>query len=119
MQICTNMSWLRHYQGRITLFWGVTYITWCYTLTLSLSEGSHLLFCVLYNVVLENYSVQNSLWGRGVYSQLKTYMGCEKTITDAIKFSYNFFIILCSNRFFLEFPPRFFAFCTSSMKITI
>ena len=27
--------------------------------------------CVLYNVVSENYSVQNSHWGRGVYSQLK------------------------------------------------
>ena len=39
MQICTNMSWLRHYQGRLMLFilsfffWGggagggVTYIT--------------------------------------------------------------------------------------------
>ena len=28
-------------------------------------------FCVLYNVVLENHSVQNSPCGEGVYSQLK------------------------------------------------
>ena len=62
MQICTNMSWLRHYQGRLMLFWGVTYITWCYRLTLPLSEGLHLLFCVLHNVVSENHSVQNSPW---------------------------------------------------------
>ena len=40
-------------------------------LTLPLSEGIHLLFCVLYNLDSENYSVQNSPWGRGVYSQLK------------------------------------------------
>ena len=55
---------------------GVTYITCCYTLTLPLSESLHLLFCVLYNVVLENYSVQNSPWGGGggVYSQLKAYI---------------------------------------------
>ena len=32
---------------------------------LPLSEGLHLLFCVLYNAVSENYSVQNSLWGEG------------------------------------------------------
>ena len=38
------------------LFWGVTYITCCYTLTLPLSEGLHLLFCVLHSVVLENHS---------------------------------------------------------------
>ena len=63
MPICMNMSWLRHYQGRLMLFWGVTYITCCYTLTLPLSEGLHLLFCVLYNVVSENHSVQNSPWG--------------------------------------------------------
>ena len=35
-------------------------------------------FCFLYNVVSENYSVQNSPWGgggggRGVYCQLKVY----------------------------------------------
>ena len=30
-------------------------------------------FCVLYNVVLENHSVQNSPWGEGVYSQLNAY----------------------------------------------
>ena len=47
------------------LFWGVTYITCCYTLTLPLSEGLRLLFCVLYNVVSENHSVQNSSWGGG------------------------------------------------------
>ena len=47
------------------LFWGVTYITWCYTLTLPLSEGLHFLFCVLYNVVSENHSVQNSPGGEG------------------------------------------------------
>ena len=47
------------------LFLGVTYITWCYRLTLPLSEGYHLLFCVLYNVVSENHSVQNSPWGGG------------------------------------------------------
>ena len=34
-------------------------------LTLPLSEGLHLLFCVLYNVVSENHSVQNSPWGGG------------------------------------------------------
>ena len=47
------------------LFWGVTYITCCYTLTLPLSEGLHLLFCVLYDVVSENHSVRNSPWGGG------------------------------------------------------
>ena len=32
-------------------------------------------FCFLYNVVSENYSVQNSPWGgRGVYWQLKVYV---------------------------------------------
>ena len=31
-------------------------------------------FCFLYNVVSENYSVQNSPWGEGVYSQLKFYI---------------------------------------------
>ena len=40
-----------------------------YNLTLHVylppSEGQHLLFCVLYNVVLENHSVQNPSWGRG------------------------------------------------------
>ena len=30
-------------------------------------------FCFLYNVVSEDYSVQNSPWGRGGYSQLKVY----------------------------------------------
>ena len=30
-------------------------------------------FCFLYNVVLENFSVQNSSWGKGVYNQLKVY----------------------------------------------
>ena len=57
------------------LFWGVTYIMCCYTLTLPLSEGVHLLFFVLFNVVSENHSVQNFPWGggRGVYSQLKAY----------------------------------------------
>ena len=44
---------------------GVTYITRCYTLTLPLSEGLHLLFGVLYNVVSENYSVLNSPCGGG------------------------------------------------------
>ena len=44
---------------------GVTYIAWCYTLTLSLSEGLHLLVCVLYNVVIESHSVQNSNLGGG------------------------------------------------------
>ena len=62
-----SISCLRHYQGRLKLFFfgGVTYITCCYTLTLPLSEGLHLLFCVLYNVVLENHSVQNFPWGGG------------------------------------------------------
>ena len=33
-------------------------------------------FCFLYNVVLENYSVQNSPWGEGgVYCQLRVYKG--------------------------------------------
>ena len=57
MQIYTNMSWLRHYQGRLMLFWRVTYITYCFTLTWPLSDGLHLLFCVLYNAVSENHSV--------------------------------------------------------------
>ena len=30
---------------------------------LSLSEGIYILFCGLYNVVSENYSVRNSPWG--------------------------------------------------------
>ena len=41
-------------------------------LTLPLSEDLHL-FCVLYNVVSENQSVQNSAKGEGVYSRLKAY----------------------------------------------
>ena len=45
MQICTNMSWSRHYQGRLMLFRGVTYM------------------CVLYNVVSEYHSVQIPRWG--------------------------------------------------------
>ena len=47
------------------LFCGVTYITRCYMLTLPLSEGLHLLFCVLYNVVSENHSVQKFPLGGG------------------------------------------------------
>ena len=31
-------------------------------------------FCFIYSVVLENYSVQNSPWGEGVYKQLTGYM---------------------------------------------
>ena len=31
----------------------------------------------------------------------------------------SFFIIWCSTRFFRDFPPKFFAYCTSLMKITI
>ena len=46
-------------------------------------------------------------------------MGCEKTTNDAIKFSYHFFIIWCSTRFFRDLPPRFFAYYTNSMKIAI
>ena len=45
------------------LFWGVTYITCCYTLTLPLSEDLHLLFCVLHSVVLENHSDKFPLGG--------------------------------------------------------
>ena len=47
------------------LFWGVTYITCCYTLTLPLSESLHLLFCVLYNVVSENIVYKISPGGGG------------------------------------------------------
>ena len=50
---------------------GGAYISCCFRLTLPLSEGYHLLFCVLYNVVSENHNVQNFPWGEGVYSQLK------------------------------------------------
>ena len=60
--------------GMFNAIWGgggVTYITCFYTLTLPLSEGYYLLFCVLYNLVSENHSAQNSPWGEGVYSQLK------------------------------------------------
>ena len=35
-----------------------------YTLTLPLSEGSHSLFCGIYNVVSGNHSLQNPPWGR-------------------------------------------------------
>ena len=45
------------------LFWGVTYVTWCYPLTLPHSEGLHISFCGLYIVVSDNHSVQNSPWG--------------------------------------------------------
>ena len=45
---------------------GVTYITLCYTLTLPLSEGLQLLFCVVYNVASENHSVQNLPGGGGL-----------------------------------------------------
>ena len=38
----------------------------CYTLTLPLSEGLHLLFSVLYNVASENHSVQNGGGGGGL-----------------------------------------------------
>ena len=60
----------------IFFFWGgggVAYISCCFRLTLPLSEGYHLLFCVLYNVVSENHNVQNFPLGggEGVYSQLK------------------------------------------------
>ena len=32
-------------------------------------RGQHLLFCVFYNAISENHSVQNSPWG--IYSELK------------------------------------------------
>ena len=42
--------------------------------TLPLSEGLYLLFCVQYNAVSENHSVKDPPWGEGVYSQLKAYL---------------------------------------------
>ena len=33
-----------------------------------LPDGQHVSFCFLYNIVLENQSVQNSPWGRGSIS---------------------------------------------------
>ena len=69
-----SITGLMHYQGRLKLFcvcvcvWGGggNVYTRCHTLTLPLSGGYHLLFCVLYYVVLENHCVQNSPWGGGV-----------------------------------------------------
>ena len=51
---------------KINVILQVMYVTWCYTLTLLLSEGSHDLFCGVYNVVSGIHSVQNSPWGEGV-----------------------------------------------------
>ena len=70
MQICTNTSWLRHYQGRLMLFRGggggggnvYNVMLHVYAATL---RGLTFLFCVLCNVVSENHSVQNSPWGGG------------------------------------------------------
>ena len=60
-----NTSCWRHYQENLKLFCGVTYATWCYTLTLPLSESLHISFCGLYNVVFGNHSVHNSPWREG------------------------------------------------------
>ena len=50
-------------------------------------------FCFIYNVVSENNSVQNSPWGRVVYSQLKV-------------LNMHFFIwILCEKKIPLLQPP--------------
>ena len=72
MLICTYMSWLRHYQGRLMLFRGGGNV---YNVMLHVNaaplRGLTSFICVLYNVVSENHIVQNSPWGRGVYSQLK------------------------------------------------
>ena len=51
------------------ILWGNVYNVMLHVNAATL-RGLHLLFCVLYNVVLEKHSVQNSAWGRGVYSQL-------------------------------------------------
>ena len=67
MQICTNMSWLRHYQGRLMLFRGGGGIVYNVMLHLNAAtlRGLTFFICVLYNVVLENHSVQNSPPGGG------------------------------------------------------
>ena len=49
--------------GKFNVISRVTYITWCYPLMLPLSEGLHISFCGLYNVVSGNHSVRNSPWG--------------------------------------------------------
>ena len=49
--------------GKFNVILRVTYVTWCYPLTLPLSEGLHIPFCGLYNVVSGIPSVQNSPWG--------------------------------------------------------
>ena len=45
-------------------------------------------------------------------------MGCEKTTNDAIKIFYHFYYLMLK-QIFRDFLPKFFAHCTSSMKITI
>ena len=70
INLCQHANMYEHVMvetllGTLNAIWGVTYITCCYTLTLPLSECLHLLFCVLYNVVLENHSVRNSPLGGG------------------------------------------------------
>ena len=46
-------------------------------------------FCFSYNVVSENYSVQNSLWeGRGVYGQPKVY---KDSLQQQIHYNGNIF----------------------------
>ena len=68
MQICTNMSWLRHYQGRIILFrgggGGNVYNVMLQVNAATLRELTSFILC-LYNVVSENHSVQNSPWWGG------------------------------------------------------
>ena len=60
--------------GKFNVILRVTYVTGCYPLTLPFSEGLHISFCGLYNVVSANHSVQNSpWWGSGVYSHRKAW----------------------------------------------
>ena len=38
--------------------------------------------CFLYNLVSESYSVRNSPWGEGVYSQLKVYIKLSERVKN-------------------------------------
>ena len=63
MQICTNMSCLRHCQGRLMLFFfgggGRNVYNVMLHVNAATPRGLTALICVLYNVLSENYSVQN------------------------------------------------------------
>ena len=64
------MSWWRHYQENFVIL-QVTYVTYCYRLTLPLSEGLYISFCGLYNVVSGNHSVQDSPGGGGTIASAR------------------------------------------------